>query len=465
MASTLFTGASRYTQDFSAVIDRQVGIASLALTQMQQARQTSSDRVSALRALSGRLSTLQGTLQAVEDSVNSKALQATSSDTSAVRVTAGPNVADSSYTMQVISLGSYSTAVSKTSGVPVTSDPSTGDFVAAGTTQLTLSITDHNSDTPASSTLAIDLTRGTSLQGVVDAINATAGSGVKAAIVNVGSTDAPNYALSLQSTKLGKLALQLNNGATELMNVDSASSSDPSLGSRAQYKINGASVYSETRTVTIAPSLTADLLKASSGTDITITVSKNASTFQSAISGFITAYNAVLDTLDNYGGKGGTLAGDSILGTTRQQLRSGINNATSSGNLQSLAKIGLEFKSDGRLNLNTSLFTAETADQFEALKELVGTSTTSGFMKSATDALKSLTGEAGMLTGSISSLDNALKAEDARIAAETLRVELFTRDLQERLAKADALIAQLEQQANYFNNMFEAMRANQKSMS
>ncbi len=38
MASTLFSGTSRYSADFVQVIERSVAIASLPLTQMQQQR-------------------------------------------------------------------------------------------------------------------------------------------------------------------------------------------------------------------------------------------------------------------------------------------------------------------------------------------------------------------------------------------------------------------------------------------
>lgn len=466
MASTLFTGASRYSQDFSAVVERQVGIASLALTQMQRARQTSNDQISGLRWLSEKVAGLQSTLQAVEESVKSKALQTTSSDLSAVRATAADGVATGKYTVQVTALGAYSTSVSKTAGRPVISDPSSGDFVTAGTTQLTMRITDHSTGTPSSVDTTIDLAGGTSLQSVVNAINSKTGLNVSAAIVNLGTTDSPNYALSLQGTKLGKFALQLKEGATDLMNVNEADPLDPSLGSRAEYKINGATVQSDSRTVTLAPKLTAELLKADAGKEVTVNITRGTTAFQTAINNFITAYNTVIDEADKLGGKNGSLAGNSLVATVRQQLRNLINNSSASGTLNSMAKAGIEFTSTGKLSLNSVILAAETQNNFDGLAALIGTAGQSGFMKVATDSLNALTGASqGVLTSSINSLDKSLKAEDTRIEAEQQRVERFTQDLQERLAKADALIAQMEQQANYFNNMFESMRVNQRSMS
>jgi flagellar hook-associated protein 2 len=466
MANTLFAGSSRYSQDFAAVIERQVGIASLALTQMQKARFVSADRISALRSIESKVTALQGSLKAIEDGVNSNAFLASSSDNTSVRATMSSGAATGSYTLRVTSLGSYSNAVSNLDPDNKISDPGAGNFVAAGITQVKLRITDHNTGTPATTETTIDLTGGTSLQDVVDSINSKTGLNVQAAVVNLGTTAEPNYALSLQSTRLGKLAIQLQSGSTELMNVNEADPSDPALGSRAEYKINGATVLSDTRNVTLAPKLTVDLLKADATKDITVTVARSTTAVQGALTTFIAAYNAVLDEADNFTGKGGVLAGESLVGGVRQQLRSIVDGVKMSGDLDSLSKIGLEFTSTGRLSLNSSLFSAETANKFDALKSLIGTSSTSGFMRTATDGLNTLeSSSGGMLKDTIDSLDQSLKSEDARIEAEQARVERFTSDLQDRLAKADAMIAALEQQANYFNNMFEAMRTNQKSMS
>ena len=71
----------------------------------------------------------------------------------------------------------------------------------------------------------------------------------------------------------------------------------------------------------------------------------------------------------------------------------------------------------------------------------------------------------GILNSTIQTLDDSVKAQDDRIANQQLRIDQLTRDLETRMGAADALIAQLEQQANYFTNMFESMRANQNSYS
>ena len=63
MASTIFTGASRYSTDFQSVIDRTVNIASLPMLQMQQNKVTISDQSAALNALDTKYLRFQTSLK------------------------------------------------------------------------------------------------------------------------------------------------------------------------------------------------------------------------------------------------------------------------------------------------------------------------------------------------------------------------------------------------------------------
>ena len=82
------------------------------------------------------------------------------------------------------------------------------------------------------------------------------------------------------------------------MAADEMSRQDSSLGRMVQYKVNGATVYSDSRSITIAPNLTADLLKAAPGTDVTVSVTKGTQAFKSAIQNFANAYNDTVNEID-----------------------------------------------------------------------------------------------------------------------------------------------------------------------
>jgi len=236
--------------------------------------------------------------------------------------------------------------------------------------------------------------------------------------------------------------------------------------------VNGATVYSDSRSITIAPNLTADLLKAAPGTDVTVSVSQGTQAFKSAIQNFANAYNDAVSEIDKDTGSSGALQGSSLAKSVSQALRTALFSSVSGNSIGTLASAGLELSKDGLLSLNQSTFdSAVSKNGFDALKTLVGTASSGGILKSITDKLAALqttstTGTtSGVLADSITSLDASLKAEDERIAAEQERIDNRTTDIQERMAAADALIAQMEQQVTYITNMFEAMRASQKAYS
>jgi flagellar hook-associated protein 2 len=460
MATTLFNGSSRFSADFVQVINRSVAIASLPLTQMQQQRIKSSDESVALKTVEAKVLALQASLVGIGGSLDLQSWKISSSD-AAVRPSIVDGAAEGSYTLQVNKLGASSSAVSTVDPDPEIriSDPSAA-FLTPGSTQLTLTL--KNWDTGVTTVLDPATISGESLQDTVNIINEKFGTTVKAAIVNLGTTDSPNYQLSLQSVGLGKLAIQVSDGTKDLMNVDIADIADPSLGELAEYKINGTTLQSNTRTLTIAPKVTVELLSAKPAQDITVTVSRSATAFKTSLTNFINSFNTVLTELDLQ--SNGTLRGNSVLSTIRQQLKTAVNSAVSGG-FGSMASIGLEFTREGTLTLNSTLFDTATAGKLENLKTAIGKDATSGFLKSASDALNAIEGSTGngILQATIKTVEESVKLQDSRIANQQLRIDNLTRDLEARMAASDALIAQLEQQASYFTNMFEAMRANQNS--
>jgi flagellar hook-associated protein 2 len=463
MANTLFTGSSRFSTDFTQIIDRSVAIASLPLKQMQQQRIRSNDESVALKTVEAKVIALQASLIGIGGTLDSQSWKVASSDT-AIRPSITDGAAEGTYTLQVNKLGVFSTAVSTVDADPLkkVSDPAASDFLTTGSTQLTLTLKDW--DTGVTSVLDPATISGTSLQDTVNIINQKFGTKVKAAIVNLGTTDSPNYQLSLQSVSLGKVAIQVNDGTKDLMNVNLASNTDASLGELAEYKINGTTLKSNTRTLTIAPKVTVELLTAKPAQDITITVSRNATAFKTSLTNFINSFNTLLSELDLQ--SNGTLQGNSILSTIRQQLRTAVNSSGTEG-FGSMANVGLEFTKEGTLSLNSTLFDTATAGKLDRLKTAIGSATTSGFLKSASDALNAIEGskDNGILQATIKTIADSVKLQDDRIENQQLRIDNLTRDLETRMAAADALIAQLEQQATYFTNMFESMRANTNSYS
>jgi flagellar hook-associated protein 2 len=446
--SSIFTGASRYSSDFQSVIDRAVAIASLPLTQYQSVKAQLQKQSDALSTLDTKLFGLQSALAGITGAAGTGSLTATAADSSVVSAHLGTGALEGTYTIEVIDLGSYRNTMSK-DGLPAVSDPSSGSI--SSSTSYTLTV--------GSAAYAIQPS-GSSLNQLVAAINAKAEAGVQATIVNIGSSTQPDYRLSIQSRKLGAIDIQLNDGSQDLL--DALTSGE----TQASYKVNGRATVltSDTRTITLAPGLTVDLLKAGSST--TVTVSRNTSAFTEAIQSFVNAYNAVVDALDAHHGKdAGALSGQSIIRTLADSLR-GMTNYSASGAITSLTDLGLEFDSQGKLSLDTSTFSGVVQNGYSSLLTFLGDTASGGFLKAATDAINSMTDpDSGSLKSAIKGIGAQITAQDASIAAQQERIDNLETSLREQINAADALIASLEQQAVYFTNMFQAMAEARKQYS
>lgn len=434
--TTIFSGTSRYSSDFTAIIERAVAIASLPLTQIQLAKQKLEAESSAIGSLNAKVMAVQNAISNLNDAAGLNSFSTSISNGAVLSASVGTGAFNGTYTIEVTSLGAYSTAMSR-DGLNRVADPATQTISTSPNPVYTLNGTVI---TPASNTL----------NGLAAAIN-SAGLDIEATVVNIGSGTQPDYRLALQSTKLGAVAMQLSDGTTDLF------PDDPPNGFNATYKVNGVDALpSDSRTITLAPGLTATLL--AEGT-ATVTVSRSTTAIQNALSSLVSSYNAAVDELEKHRGpNAGALAGQGLVLTVWESLRSVVQYAGGTGEITSLADLGLTFDQEGRMSFDTAAFQG-AAGNFDELVTFLGSAGGGGFLDAATGILDSLENDTdGILTTAANSINASIIAEGKRISETEERIENLRRTLTEQMAAADALIAMLEQQANYINTMFEAMR-------
>ncbi len=152
------------------------------------------------------------------------------------------------------------------------------------------------------------------------------------------SPSAPDYRLSIQSTALGGVAIQLNDGTQNLLTT-------LSTGTVAQYQVNGqpsTPISSDSRNVTISPGVTVNLLQAGTST---VTVSASNSDVATALTSLVSAYNTAADDLaQNRGQAGGALTGDNLISTLSQQLRDLMGYTGGSGAVQNITDLSLTLR-------------------------------------------------------------------------------------------------------------------------
>jgi flagellar hook-associated protein 2 len=445
-SSTLFNGTSRYSADFQSVISRSVSIASLQLNLMESQATTLTNQKTEASLLDSKLTALQSAVTGLSTALGSSSYSAATSDSTIATVSTGTNVTAGTYTIEVTDLGSYNNTMSA-DGLTKVTDPSSGNL--SPRTNFTLTAGGETYSFTAAN-----------LNAMVSAINGS-GLSVQASLVNVGSSSAPDYRLSVQGTKLGALAISLTDddatpSPTEMLSTQAD-------GGLASYKVNGYSTAatSDSRTVEIAPGVTVNLLAASgAGKATTITVSRTTASVKNALASFVTAYNAATtEVANNRGDGGGALTGDSLIQTISNALSQIQGYSPGTGSFSSLEDLGVQVDQTGQLSFDTSVFDTATAGKLTDLTNFLGGTTTSGFLKVATDALSGLENtDSGAVTTTINLLSTEITSQNDSISAEQDRITLMQTNLQSQMAAADAAIAALEQQASYITSLFGAMK-------
>lgn len=443
LSSTLaptFTGVSKFGTSLQQVLSRAVAIASLPLDALNANLTTLTQKQSAISDLNSAFSSLQQSTASIQQALDSSLLKSSVSDASVVSATIAAGAAPGVYSIEVDNLGSYSTALSSAGSTPVT-DPSTQGITTSST--LVLSVGAVNTTIkPASS----------SLQDLAAAINSQAAGSVQATLVNIGSGNQPDYRLSLRAANLGTDQI----GLTDVSSASIISNS--TAGALASYKIDGLStpVTSTSRTVTLAPGVNLTLVGQSiSGQAATISVSDNASALASAFSSFAQSYNNALDAVNqNHGQSGGALQGDSIL----QALTGVLSHlGTYDGGTPSsaLANYGVTLDKAGHLSVDTSAFTNAANANFPAFLATLGSSSTGGFIKSATDLLNSVEDPlTGILSSESATLTSEVTSQKTKISNEQDTINTLQSNLTAQITKADTAIANLESQVTYVTGLF-----------
>src|SRR6185503_4984797 len=135
-------------------------------------------------------------------------------------------------------------------------------------------------------------------------------------------------------------------------------------------------------------------------------------------SSFVAAYNAAVDELSAHRGQGGgALTGDALIYTLSQSLRNISGFTGGSGSVQNLTDLGLTFDKTGHLNFDQTVFANASAAHPGDVSAFLGSASTGGFLKDATDTLNGLEDPGtGSITTTITSAQTAVDNQNQKIS-------------------------------------------------
>jgi len=435
-----FTGVSKFSADFQTILNRTVNIASLPVQALQNQQK---DLLQQKLLVSNLSSTVAGLATAVSNlgqTAKSKALQASSSNTSKVTATNVSLAAPATYTISNITSVAKSAAETSLSGY---ANASSAAVSSTGTVKLVV----------GSSEYTIDISSSNNLTALRNAINAS-GAPVTASVLTTGNGATPYY-LSITANEAGATTLELRDDPT---GANTNLLSNLNQGANTVFDLNGVQVSKKSTFINdVVPGLTLNINSTTSGAEtITVAVNSNKSALASDLNAFVSAYNSVREQVNAQVGSGaGLLSGDYLVREVQSRLR-GLSNYSGTGDIKGLADLGVEFDSAGVASFDSSVITNLTANQLEDAFTFLGTTNTGfgGLSKSLTDISDSVIGLARIQLDKYEESDKRITTQ---ISEQTARISAMQISLASRLQAADALLASLESQPSVLDASIQSL--------
>ena len=209
--------------------------------------------------------------------------------------------------------------------------------------------------------------------------------GVNASVIN----DASGSRLAITSNQSGAAS-----NFTVTSSDSSFSLSQAVAGTNASLTVNGISIQSASNTVTGAVSgLTLNLLGASPGTEVSVSVTNNTSQVSTAINQFVTDYNTLIGQLNSQftftSGTGqGVLADDPSVRSLQSELLQSLSyvatpaSSSTTTSVSNLAALGVTMNDDGTLSVNSSTLNSALQNNFSDVQNFFQGSALNGFANS-----------------------------------------------------------------------------------
>ncbi len=386
--------------------------------------------------LNKRLGAVKTAAEALRDPATFFPRTVSSSTETVATATAAPGSTTGTYTLTVSSLarGSLAAAATTKSALTDTVATTSGNFqFKLGATGPVVSV-------------AVDTT--TTLDQLAKAINDKQ-AGVKASIVNTGTTAAPAYKLTLLSVGTGaanNIAIVTDPTTLSVGNTQTATDAAFTIAGLGSFT-RGTNSFSD-----VIDGVTITLKAGTGTTDLAVNVDKAGT--QERVKTLVSAYNDVVTAISSQtrgkpdlDGKPtpGALTGDVV---PRQILRNlaAVLAGNVGGRFDTLARVGLTTERDGTMTLDAGKFQKALNDDPEAVRALVaGTSTTDGIADRLVSVLADATkAVSGAIAARQDGINASIKSIQRQIDAAEERIETSERILRARFTTLERVMSDIQ---------------------
>ena len=432
--------ASDFDYDYQAYLDKMRQLKMIPVQQLQQNEQLLLAKKQAISKVHSLLKGLLDKVTALEDPDLYDTVSVSSSDTSVVTATVDGNPVKGNYKVEVKQLAQSNTyKVGTLEPIKDLDSPITKDG------SLIIKYLDDGEE----KTLKVDY-NGKSLREIADEINIS--GRIKATVINLGTSDSPDYQLLITSKKTG-----LNNRITGIDDtlddngIFSESSDDTYETISAQdakFFVNGVEFTSSVNDgIEVVDGLSISLK--GKGT-ANLTVTEDFSSLKSALEDFLKAYNDLKNGLDSLTAKGAPLEGEYSLYSITSFLFREIS--TQLGSLGLIEAVGTVEDTKGNLALNSEAFDSfvKNPENFDKIKSLADTveNYLNAYDVSFTRQENVISERIDSMESRISFMKDMINKELEMERLRFARLETYLSNMKSLQARIEAFASSLSQQTN-----------------
>ena len=332
------------------IIKAMMDVEAIPKVLMEQRRETVQAGLDAFASIRTKTSALRTAAEALAAPAGWRALTATSSDPSAVAVSAGTGAPSGSMSFNVVSLA---TAMQRSSA-----DTFAGLDAELGGRTITITKGDHTLETTA-----------TTLGGLVEEINADTELGVKASVIQVTPGE---YRLVLTSSETGTANgfSAVSAGGWSNGFVVTTEAQDAVLD------VGGITVTRSSNTITDLVDHTTITLKSTTTSPVTVGVERDVNGLVTKAKALVDALNGALGEIklrtgyDAENNRRSSLTGDATARSLAQSLTSAMSGVVADNPFGSVGLVGIEMTREGTFTFDEAKFKAAYADDPAAVERL-----------------------------------------------------------------------------------------------
>ncbi|MEO7275174.1 MAG: flagellar filament capping protein FliD [Vicinamibacterales bacterium] len=443
--------------DFTAVLEAVMSQESQPLTTLQTQQKLLQSKATSFRTLAGKLSAFESAVSALKDDNALLGRTASSTNDSAVKVSAGTTAAAGIYdiTVQELARAQVTASTSTVADADSTIVAWGGSLNIGG--------------------VAVSIDAPVTLKGLAERINQTKDIGVTATVIKSGaatwqlvltgrSTGTASQ-FSVTNALTGGTGIGFGDADSDGVSGDSAAD-NAVQATDARALVNNVQVVSSTNTLADAISgVTIDLLKKDPAAVTTVTVAEDVSTAKARIQSVITAFNDLIKFADDQNtaaanGDAASVGRDPLLRGLRNMLRSVFSaDYPAGGTLTSLAAVGIEFQRTGKISFNQTVFDRAVASDFTNVRRLfAGDGTQEGAFAAITAAVQSYTKADGLLSDNDNRITSQVSSLTTRINDLTARLAVRRAALQQEYIAADLAMTQLKNDSSSLGTLGSQFR-------